>query len=341
MKRKSIIIPLIPLILLTILTLGKSNVASAEETGGSRTIRIASVVAADTPSSQAMTEVFIPYVENRLPGEYDIQMFDNGVLGSETDTYAYTKAGIIDFSLLGSSMYDEIPYILATDFPFMFDDVEHASYAYQNEFGDILKENVEDSQDGVSLLAAMPNGARAFSSSLPLETPEDFEGQRMRMPNNPIHVGMVEELGSNVVIMGLSEVFTSLEQGVVHGQDNPLTTMVNEGWHEVQNYVYETNHIIAAINLFVSNDFLETIPEEHVEVFRNAAIEANKYAWEIYIPSIEEDKEFLEDQGIQVKEMTEEEREQMIDMLQPLFEDINSEYEWAEDLRNEVQEMQP
>ncbi len=42
------------------------------------------------------------------------------------------------------------------------------------------------------------------------------------MPNNPIHVKVAELLGANVAIMGLGEVFTALEQGVVDGQDNPL-----------------------------------------------------------------------------------------------------------------------
>ena len=47
-----------------------------------------------------------------------------------------------------------------------------------------------------------------------------------------------------MVIMDMGEVFTALEQGVVDGQDNPLSTVRNEGWYEVQKYIYNTNHIM-------------------------------------------------------------------------------------------------
>lgn len=336
--RRKLLLPL--LIVFGIIIAGCSQARGEEGDSGKRTVKIASVVANDTPASQSIRNTFIPYIEDNLPGEYDIQMYDSGVLGNEPDTYAYTKDGSVDLSILGSSMYDEIPYMLATDFPFMFRDVEHAKNAYLNEFGDILSENVEESQEDVSLLSVMPNGARAFSSNYPLQSVDDFKGQSMRMPNNPIHVGLAESLGANVVIMDQGEVFTSLEQGVVDGQDNPLTTVRNEGWYEVQNYVYETNHIIAALNLFASNEFLDSIPDEHRIVFEEAAELANEEAWNNYVESIETDKEFLQEEGIEIKEMTDSEREEMIDAIQPFYDEIDSEYDWAEDIRETVENIQ-
>ena len=65
---------------------------------------------------------------------------------------------------------------------------------------------------------------RVFTSNKKLESLDDFNGQKLRMPNNPIHVKLAESLGANVVIMDMGEVFTALEQGVADGQDNPLAT---------------------------------------------------------------------------------------------------------------------
>lgn len=336
MKRK-LLLPL--LIFFGFIIVGCSQANGEEGDSGKRSVKIASVVANNTPASQSLRKTFIPYIEDNLPGKYDIQMYDSGVLGNETDTYAYTKDGSVDISLLGSSMYDEIPYMLATDFPFMFRDVEHAKKAYLNEFGDILTKNVAESQEDVSLLSVMPNGARVFSSNSPIEDVEDFKGQSMRMPNNPIHVGLAESLGANVVIMDQGEVFTALEQGVVDGQDNPLTTVRNEGWYEVQNYVYETNHIVAALPLFISNEFLDSIPKEHRAVFKEAAELANEEAWDNYVESIDIDKEFLQKEGIKIKEMTDSEREEMVETIQPFYDEIDSKYNWAEDIRETVENI--
>ena len=99
----------------------------------------------------------------------------------------------------------------------------------------------------MKLLSWYPNGAREFTSNKKLESLDDFNGQKLRMPNNPIHVKLAESLGANVVIMDMGEVFTALEQGVADGQDNPLATVKTEGWYEVQDYVYDTNHIISSL----------------------------------------------------------------------------------------------
>lgn len=339
-KRMKAIRPL-SFILLSSALLSACNTVSSEEevVGEGQLVKIASVVAADTPSARAIREAFIPHVEEELPGEYNIQLYDSSVLGSESASYAYTKTGIVEFSLIGSSMWSETPVMAATDFPFMFRDVEHARRAYQGELGEYIAEEIDTTQP-VTLMSWLPNGGRAFSSNQPLESIEDFEGQRMRMPNNPIHVRLAEELGANVVIMDLGEVFTALEQGVADGQDNPVATLRNEGWHEVQDYIYNTNHMVASLHLFASDHFLEELPEDHREVFEEASLLASDYAWDLYIEQLDEDLQFVEEQGMTVTELTEEDREEFIEIIQPVYDYLDSQYDWAEDVREMVDEIE-
>lgn len=225
------------------------------------------------------------------------------------------------------------------DFPFVFRDVEHARRCYQGELGDYITEDIESSQP-VQLLSWMPNGARAFTSSKKLESLDDFSGQKLRMPNNPIHVKLAESLGANVVIMDLGEVFTALEQGVADGQDNPLATVRTEGWYEVQDYVYETNHIVAPLELFAGEEFWDTLTEEEQSIFEEAAQEASDYAWDLYIGQLEEDKEFMEEQGLTVTELTDEDREKMIEKIQPVYDYLDEQYEWAPEVRKMIEEIE-
>ncbi len=55
--------------------------------------------------------------------------------------------------------------------------------------------------------------------------------------------------------MGLGEVFTALEQGVVDGQDNPLSTFVQQGFYSVNKNIYETNHMISSLELLANANF--------------------------------------------------------------------------------------
>lgn len=196
---------------LTIATGMLTGCSSSGKTGEGKLVKIAVCVSDQTPAAQALTEVFKPMVEEATDGKYDIQIYNSGVLGSEKVTYDYTKSGIVEMCVVGTPMWSETPKMSIPDFPFLFKNVEHARACYQGELGDYIAEDLENSQP-LNLLSWFPNGARVFTSNKKLESLDDFKGQKLRMPNNPIHVKLAESLGANVVIMDMGEVFTALEQ---------------------------------------------------------------------------------------------------------------------------------
>ena len=186
----------------------------------------------------------------------------------------------------------------------------------------------------------MPNGVRAFTSNKKLTCIDDFKGQKLRMPNNPIHVRLAESLGANVVIMDMGEVFTSLEQGVVDGQDNPLSTVRNEGWYEVQKYIYNTDHIIASLEMFASDDFLSGMSEEDQEAFRKAAQDAASYSWDLYKENLDSDIQFMKDSGLTVTDPSDEDREKLKAAVEPVYDYLRSQYDWVDEVLNLVDSIE-
>lgn len=306
---------------------------------GAKLVKISVAVSNQMPVSIALREVFKPMIEEATNGKYDIQIYDSGVLGSEKVTYDYTRNGIMEMCVIGTPMWSETPVMAIPDFPFVFRNVGHARRSYQGELGDYITEDIESSQS-VQLLSWFPNGARVFTSSKPLENLEDFKGQKLRMPNNPIHVKLAESLGANVVIMDLGEVFTALEQGVADGQDNPIATVKNEGWYEVQDYILNTNHIIASLELFAGNHFWDELSEEDRVIFEEAALKASDYAWDLYEEQLESDVQMMKDKGIVVTELTEADREVMFEKIKPVYDYLDAQYPWASDVRQMIKDIE-
>lgn len=335
MSKKRVILASMALLFLVTLALTGCGGADAGDSGKGKLVKVSICVSNKTPATIAMNEVFKPYIEEKLGDKYDIQLYDSGILGAEKVTYDYTKSGIVEMCVVGTSMWSETPKMTIPDFPYLFDDVEHARACYEGELGNYIKEDIEGSKP-VQLLGWMPNGARIFSSGKELKTVEDFKGQKMRMPNNPIHVKLAESLGSSVVIMDMGEVFTSLEQGVVDGQDNPASTFINEGWYEVQDYVYDTKHIITSLELFAGNEFWDELPAEDQKIFEEAAQKASAYAWDLYEEQLESDMQFLKDEGLTVTEPTPEDRKLMTEKMQPVYEYLEGEYDWVDEAREIV-----
>ena len=324
---------------LTIATGMLTGCSSSGKTGEGKLVKIAVCVSDQTPAAQALTEVFKPMVEEATDGKYDIQIYNSGVLGSEKVTYDYTKSGIVEMCVVGTPMWSETPKMSIPDFPFLFKNVEHARACYQGELGDYIAEDLENSQP-LNLLSWFPNGARVFTSNKKLESLDDFKGQKLRMPNNPIHVKLAERLGANVVIMDMGEVFTALEQGVADGQDNPLATVKTEGWYEVQDYVYDTNHIIASLELFAGDEFWNTLSSDEQKVFEEASQAASDYAWDLYEEQLEDDKQFMKDKGLTVTELSDEDRTAMEEKAQPVYDYLNSQYDWVKEVRDLVDSIE-
>lgn len=326
-------------ILISIAAAGVLTGCGGQESGKGKLVKIAVCVSNQTPATTAMREVFKPRIEELTGGKYDIQIYDSGVLGSEKVTYDYTRNGIIEMCVVGTPMWSETSTMAIPDFPFVFRDVAHARRCYQGELGDYIENDIESRQP-VTLMSWFPNGARVFTSNKELEELEDFKGQKLRMPNNPIHVKLAESLGANVVIMDMGEVFTALEQGVADGQDNPLSTVKNEGWYEVQNYIYDTNHIVASLELFAGDAFWNSLEAADREIFEQVAAETSDFAWDLYLEQLEGDKEFMKAEGLILSELTEEEREAMIEKIRPVYDYLDAEYSWAPDVRKMIEEIE-
>ncbi|SMB89647.1 tripartite ATP-independent transporter solute receptor, DctP family [Pasteurella testudinis DSM 23072] len=296
-----------------------------------RVVKISSVVAATHPSTIALKEVFKPIIESKTNGRYQIDVYDSGQLGDEKQSFDYTRQGIIDMSVLGTVMWSEVPKMSVPDFPFLFKDVAHARKIYQGEVGKDIADSFESSQP-IKFLAWLPNGARVFSSSKSLSNPDQFKGQKMRMPNNPIHVKVAELLGANVAIMGLGEVFTALEQGVVDGQDNPMSTFVQQGFYSVNKNIYETNHMISSLELLSNAKFWKGLSDDDKAIFLEAAKAASDKSWDLYQESIDADKKFLAEKGVVVVTPTDTDKTQLVEKMQPLYDDLYEKYDWAEAL---------
>lgn len=327
--KRTIAIPAAAALALTLAACGTGETGSGGETTN---LRIGSNWTAAHPMAQVIDEVFKPSVEENSNGSLSVEVFHGGTLGNEADLWDSVRNGTIEMVIVGTPMNQEFSTMLISDWPFLYRDLDHAKAVWTGEIAEEINEQFHEAFPSTYMLAWGPNSARTFTSREPLTSIDDFAGQQFRMPGNPIHIGLAEGLGASAQVIPLGELFTSLETGVVDGQDNGMVTVISERLYEVQDYVYETNHIIATLELIVNASFMDGLTEEEQQIIRDAALEASAEAWDRYIESVDADREYLEEQGLTVTQLTDADREAMIDRLQPLMDRLYSENEWAEAL---------
>jgi len=324
-----------------LLLAGCNNEGEAEgDSGAKKVIKIANYFAEDHPQNVALREKFKPMIEEESNGELEVQIFPNNTLGAEKEFYDGVRNGTIEMGIPGLIMQADIPKMGVPEWPFLFKSFEHAKNVLNGPIGEELTEDLE-SEHGVKPLAWSANGFRMFSSNQPIESLGDFDGLRIRMPNIPNYIKLGELLGTNVSPLAISEVFTALEQNVVDGQDNPIATLRASGWHEVQSDVLESKHMFSP-NVFIVNvDFWNGLTDEQQQIIETASLETAEHEFELLEQSYEEDKKFLQENGVKFTTPSADFSAEMEAAAQPLLEEIYAEYDWAEDLAERIRAEAP
>lgn len=304
---------------------------------GTTTITVANVWDAQHPMSQALDEVFKEQIEESSGGDLSVEIHHGGTLGNESELWDSVRNGSVEAAVIGSGMNQEFPTMLISDWPFLYEDLNHARNVWTGPVAEDLSDRFHEAFPSTYLLSWGPNSARVFSSNRPINEVDDFAGQRIRMPSNPIHLGIAENLGANPQVIPLGDLFTALETGVVDGQDNGMVTLISEALYEVQDYVYETDHIIATMHLVLNASFLDGLDADQQEIVREAASATTEAAWDTYIESVDEDRSFLEENGVTVVQPSDADREEIINQLEPLYDELFDEHDWAEELVADIE----
>lgn len=304
------------------------------------TIKVGDNWSATHPMAAALDNVFKPMVEEKSNGSIKVEIYHSGTLGNEGDLWDGVRNGTIEIAIVGTPMNQEYPTMLISDWPFLYRDLDHAKKVWTGSISEDINGEFHEKFPTAYMLGWGPNSARTFTSNKPLTSVDDFKGQKFRMPSNPIHVGIAENLGASAQVIPLGELFSALETGVVDGQDNGMVTVISEAFYEVQKYVYETNHIISTLEIVASASFMDGLSENQQQIIRDAAKSSCETAWDEYIKSVDTDRQFLKEHGVTVTELTKEDKEKIIEQIKPLTDKLYSDNPWAKELTEKIKAVQ-
>ncbi|WP_226247027.1 TRAP transporter substrate-binding protein [Halomonas sp. SBBP1] len=209
--------------------------------------------------------------------EVELEFFEGGALGSESDLIQLLRAEQVQVLPIGSDIVELDSNFALFDMPFIFADKQIARDALDGELGDLLADSLRD-KSGLEVLAFGELGFRVISNNRrPINTPEDLSGLKLRTPGSATRLLAFEMLGAAPTPMSLGEVYIALRQGVLDGQENPLSVLEEFSLYEVQDYVSLTNHVYTPITLAMSaNSYASLSPEMQERVISAAQEGANQ-----------------------------------------------------------------
>lgn len=216
-------------------------------------------------------QAFIDTLTELSGGEFTGSQAPAGQLGGERDMIEGLQIGSMDVVITSTGpLGNFVPEVYALDLPFLFRDYDHARKTLDGEIGQELLEKINENQ--LVGLAWTENGFRHVTNSQrPVRTPEDLEGLKLRTMENRVHMEAFSEMGASPTPMAFPELFTALQQGVVDGQENPVTVITASKFWEVQGYVSLTGHVYSPAVVLASPILMDGLTEEQRGWFYEAA----------------------------------------------------------------------
>lgn len=193
----------------------------------------------------AAATAFKDYVEKESEGRLKIAIFPGGALGGEREIVESLQLGSVDMAMTGTSIVGNfVPDVLIYDVPFLFRDTKQARAVLDGKIGKDVLSKFED-KDLVGL-GYGENGFKMLTNNKhPVTKPEDLAGLTIRVQENEIHIAAFKALGARPTPIAWPELFAALQQGVVDGQDNPISNVVSAKFFQVQKYGSLTRHVFA------------------------------------------------------------------------------------------------
>ena len=98
--------------------------------------------------------------------------------------------------------------------------------------------------------------------------------------------------------MAFSEVFTSLQNGTIEAQENPLALIRLANFNEVQKYVNETDHVRSWIYLAISEITWNKLTKDEQAAVQKAATDAAAYERNLFVADEAANRKWLEQHGM-------------------------------------------
>lgn len=221
-------------------------------TGAKYNWRTGTVVSTSDPFYTYLTTMAAG-IEEKTSGAVSIEVFPNGQLGAEADTFKLMQSGAIQFQAISTvTVNATIPSTILYSLPYLLDPSNPAKMRSVYTGPTAGKQHDDLAAAGVQVLTFVNNGTRHIGGKALFSTPADMKGVKIRVPGTPLYEQAFKSFGAVPTPLALTDTYSALQQGLVTAYEQPLPGILAEKWYEEANKVtlaaYSITPVFVGIN---------------------------------------------------------------------------------------------
>jgi len=297
--------------------------------------RLGHILPPEHPGNKALEEAAAE-IADKTDDRVEISVFPAGQIGGAKEILTGLQLGTTEMAFDGAGILSQWSAPLSVlEAPYLAQDFNHLDRLVASETGQQLLEDLRESA-GMRVLDIWYYGTRQVTNDVrPIETPEDMDGIKLRVPEVDLSLRFAEALGATPTPMSFPELYLGLQTGVVDGQENPLSTIEAAKFYEVQDHLALTNHLVQFVAPIVSESAWNAISEEDRQTVRDVFQSTGDAYNQEMIETEEALVEELESNGMQV---TRPDTAPFAEAMTPVYEGMTD--VWGEGVYDELSQVE-
>ena len=257
-------------------------------------------------------------VEQRTGGKLKVQVFPASQLGSGIQMVEQVQAGALEVAILPTAWVAPLaPSLQVLDLPFLFPSREVAHRVIDGPAGEAIMQPLE--KVNIKGIGFWESGFKQFTGNFPIREPADYKGTKIRTMPAPVIQEQFKAFGAVPTMINFSELYSALQQKVVDGQENPIATIANMRFYEVQKHLTLSDHGFIAYVFMINKPFLDKLPADQRNALVTSAREASKYQRELIQKAESAHLETFKKAGLEIITLTPEQRAAFETASRPVY----------------------
>jgi C4-dicarboxylate-binding protein DctP len=252
-------------------------------------------------------------------GRVEVQVFPGGQLGSPAAMIEGLQLGTIEAYENPADFFAGVDTRFGVfSIPFLFKDTATANKVLADpEYNDyVLKMAESKGLVGVNLAVAAES--LYFGAKKPLRTLADFKGLKLRVNATPAERARMAALGATAVPMGLPEMITSLQNGVIDGTMSGMSIFTNFNLQNVGKVLLETHDTLLVSFGAMSKAWLDKLPPDLRKIVVDEARKLQPWARQTAIDEVAELRQVWLKRGGEVVTLPPAEQAELEKRLKPI-----------------------
>lgn len=289
---------------------------------------------------------FIELVTERTDGQVEIEYFDRDSLGSDKEITQSCLDGTLDMCKCSAGNMSEFSEGLAIfDLPGLFKNYDHARAVVEDpELRQTFIDAVYQDTGLYTMIFEFDEPRGLGTNGGEIRTPEEAKGLKLRTTGASIEMSLFSQWGVSSIAQAMTEVYTSLQNGVIDGCYNQAYVLNQNSCSEVLDNWMQINQSWCLSAKFIGPSAIEKLGGLDSELFKTVvecAREAEEWQAEQWVSYVAESHtEMKEEFGVNVVELSEEEMEPWFEQSYAIWDQyVGDGKQFSQELIDQIQSL--